>query len=146
MNNTITEKEFLATIYPINKFQHYIVGYPLFMHVNHSTNIYFMNKLVLNHQIIIWLLLLHEFDLTTLDNPGKKNVLANIISKFTNSTNQESLDDSFLDEHLFVVSLKTPWFSNIATILLQRNLFNIFITKSTIKLSKKVIRIIFDTK
>jgi hypothetical protein len=60
----------------------------------------------------------------------------------TNNTNQEVLDDSFPHEHLFVVSLKTPWFSNIATTLLQRNLFKISLIKSTTKLSKKVLHLL----
>ena len=37
LNYTITEKEFLAIVYSINKFRHYITRYPNFVHTNHST-------------------------------------------------------------------------------------------------------------
>ena len=35
LNYTVTEKEFLAIVYSINKFRHYITGYPTFVHTNH---------------------------------------------------------------------------------------------------------------
>ena len=36
LNYTVTKKEFLAIVYSINKFRHYITGYPTFVHTNHS--------------------------------------------------------------------------------------------------------------
>ena len=41
LNYTITEKEFLAVVYFINKFRHYIIGYGFFVHTNHSAPLYF---------------------------------------------------------------------------------------------------------
>ena len=37
LNYTVTEKEFLAVIFAINKFHHYITGYEVFVHTDHST-------------------------------------------------------------------------------------------------------------
>ena len=37
LNYIVTEKEFLVFIYSINKFRHYITGYPNFVHTDHST-------------------------------------------------------------------------------------------------------------
>lgn len=48
LNYTVTEKEFLAVIYAINKFRHYITGYTTFVHTDHSTIKYLMNKSVTN--------------------------------------------------------------------------------------------------
>ena len=48
LNYTVTKKEFLAIVYSINKFRHYITGYPTFVHTDHSTIKYLMNKLVTN--------------------------------------------------------------------------------------------------
>ena len=45
VNYTVTEKEFLAVVYAINKFQHYITGYKVFVHTNHSAIHFLMNKL-----------------------------------------------------------------------------------------------------
>jgi len=47
LNYTVTEKEFLAVVHAINKFRHYITGYETFVHTDHSTIRYLMNKLLL---------------------------------------------------------------------------------------------------
>jgi hypothetical protein len=57
LNYTVTEKEFLAVIYAINKFRHDITRYSTFVHTNHSTIKYLMNKLVTNARVTRWLLL-----------------------------------------------------------------------------------------
>jgi hypothetical protein len=58
LNYTVTEKEFLAVIYAINKFWHYITGYPTFVHTDHATIRYLMNKTVTPSRITRWILLL----------------------------------------------------------------------------------------
>eukprot|EP00253_Pinus_taeda_P002860 PITA_02860 len=67
LNYTVTEKEFLAVIYAINKFRHYITGYTTFVHTDHSTIKYLMNKSVTNARVTRRLLLLQEFDITIVD-------------------------------------------------------------------------------
>lgn len=37
LNYIATEKEFLVVIYAINKFRHYIIGYEVFVHTDHSS-------------------------------------------------------------------------------------------------------------
>jgi len=58
LNYTVTENEFLAVIYAINKFRHYITGYPTFVHIDHSTIKYLMNNSVTNARVTRRLLLL----------------------------------------------------------------------------------------
>lgn len=36
LNYTVTKKEFVAVVYSINKFRHYIIGYQVFVHTDHS--------------------------------------------------------------------------------------------------------------
>ena len=71
LNYTITEKEFLLGVHAINKFRHYITGYETFVHIDHSTIRYLMNKPNTNGRVTRWLLLLQEFNITVLDRPGK---------------------------------------------------------------------------
>lgn len=73
LNYTVTEKEFLAVIFAINKFCHYITGYEVFFHTNHSAIRYLMNKPITNSRVTRWLLLLQEFNITIIDRPGKEN-------------------------------------------------------------------------
>jgi hypothetical protein len=48
LNYTVTKREFLAVVYAINKFRHYITGCPNFIHTDHSTIKYLMNKPITN--------------------------------------------------------------------------------------------------
>ena len=103
LNYTVIEKEFLAIVYSINKFRHYITGYPKFVHTDHSAIKYLMNKPVTNSIVTKWLLLLQEFDITIIDKPGKENVVTDFLPHFTNSDDNLPVEDSFPDENLFAV-------------------------------------------
>ena len=67
LNYTGIEKEFLAVVYSINKFCHYITGYEVFVHTDHSAIIFLMNKPITNGRVTQWLLLLQEFNITIID-------------------------------------------------------------------------------
>jgi hypothetical protein len=82
LNYTVTKKEFLAVVHAINKFHHYNIGYEVFIHIDHSTIRFLMNKPITNGRVTRWLLLLQEFNITVLDRPGKDNVVARF--SFTN--------------------------------------------------------------
>ena len=58
LNYIVTEREFLAVVYAINKFKHYVTGYPTFIHTDHTTIKYLMNKPITNSRVTIWLLLI----------------------------------------------------------------------------------------
>lgn len=57
-NYTVKEKEFLAVVYSINKFRHYVIDYETFRHIDRSTIKLLMNNLITNERITRWLLLL----------------------------------------------------------------------------------------
>jgi hypothetical protein len=121
LNYTVTEKEFLAVIYEINKFRHYITSYSTFVHTDHSTIKYLMNKPITNARVTRWLLLLQEFDITIVDRPGKENVVVDFLSQLT-PDDDTPIDDSFLDEYLFAVSAHSPWYADIANYLVAGKL------------------------
>lgn len=114
LNYTVTEKELLGVVHSLNKFSHYITGYQTFVHIEHATIKYLMNKPDVNARITIWLLLLQWFDLTIVDNPGKENVVADFLSRMNLPVGEEGMvDDQLLDEHLFSISVLSPWFADI---------------------------------
>eukprot|EP00253_Pinus_taeda_P019666 PITA_19666 len=121
LNYTATEKEFLAVIYVINKFRHYITGYTTFVHTDHSAIKYLMIKLVTNARVTRWLLLLQEFDITIVDRPRKENVVVDFLSRLKTNENIP-VDDSFSDEYLFAVSAHSPWYADIANYLVAGKL------------------------
>jgi len=79
-----------------------------------------MNKPITNGRITIWLLLLHEFNITILDRLGKENIVVDILSRMQNDNVDTSMKDNFLDKYIFLVSTKTPWFVYIANYLATR--------------------------
>jgi hypothetical protein len=108
LNYIVTEKELLAVVHALNKFRHYVRRYQVFVHANHAIIRYLMNKLDINGRIMRWILLSQQFDLTILDKPRKKNVVANFLSRLTIPTKEVMIDDHFPDEHLFSISTQTP--------------------------------------
>ena len=48
---TVIEREFFAVVYAINKFRHYVIGYPTFIHTDHTTIKYLMNKPITNARV-----------------------------------------------------------------------------------------------
>jgi len=118
LNYIVTKKELLAVVHSLNKFRHYIIGYQIFVHTNHATIKYLMNKPNVNARIIRWLLLLQQFDLTIIDKPGKENVVAEFLSRMNLPAGEEGMVDDYLpEEHLFSISVLPPWFADIENYL-----------------------------
>eukprot|EP00253_Pinus_taeda_P031367 PITA_31367 len=117
LNYIVTEKEFLAVIHAVNKFRHYITGYPVILYTDHSTITYLANKPITNGRITRWLILLQEFDITIKDRPGKENSVADFLSRMPKPIDVAAVEDQFPDEHLFAVAVKTPWYANVSNYL-----------------------------
>eukprot|EP00253_Pinus_taeda_P035362 PITA_35362 len=117
LNYIVTEKEFLAIIHVVNKFRHYITGYPIILYIDHYAIKYLANKPIKNGRITRWLILLQEFNITIKDRPGRENLVANFLSRIPRLVDTTVVEDQFLDEHLFVVIVKTPWYANVVNYL-----------------------------
>ena len=87
LNYTVTEKEFLVVVHAVKKFRHYITSYETFVHTDHFSIRYLMNKPVTNGRITRWLLLLQEFNIIILDGPGKQNTIADFLSRIQYENN-----------------------------------------------------------
>ena len=57
----------LAVIHFVNKFRHYIIGYEVFVHTDHSAIRYLMNTPITHGRVTRWLLLWQEFNITIVD-------------------------------------------------------------------------------
>ena len=62
----------LVVVHAVDKFRHYIIGYQVFIHTDHSTIKYLMNKPITNGIITRWLLLMQEFNIAVQDRQAKK--------------------------------------------------------------------------
>jgi hypothetical protein len=95
VNYMVTENELLVVVHAINKFRHYITGYQVFVHTDHSTIKFLMNKPVTNPRITIWLLLLQEFNINIIDRPGKDNLVADFLSRMIHLGDNAPVEDNF---------------------------------------------------
>jgi len=117
LNYIVAEKEFLAVIYAINKFKHYITGCPVVLYIDHSAIKYLANKPITNGKVTRCLILLQEFNITIKDRPGKENLVADFLSRVPKTDDSTTVEDQFLDEHLFAVTIKKLWYTNFANYL-----------------------------
>ena len=70
INYTTTEKELLAVVYALEKFQPYILGSNIIIYTDHAALKYLLSKKETKPRLIRWALLLQEFDLQIKDKKG----------------------------------------------------------------------------
>ena len=58
LNYTVTKNYFLAIIHAVNKFRHYITGYPVVLYTDHTAIKFLANKPVTNGRLTRWLIIL----------------------------------------------------------------------------------------
>ena len=61
-----------------------------------------------------WIVISQEFDLEFISVKSKKSLMfAELISDFPNLEEEEVYEDSFIDEHIFLISTMDPWYGDI---------------------------------
>ena len=113
-NYTTTEKELLTVIFAFEKFRPYLILTKIIVYTNHSTFKYLLAKKDAKPRLILWILLLQEFDLEIRDKKGTENVVADHLSRLENLdldalAEKTTINDEFPDDFLFSVDfVSTP--------------------------------------
>lgn len=78
-----------------------------------------MSKKNARPRLILWVLLLREFDIEIRDKKGTENLVADRLSSLhENNENKLSLDDSFPDDQLFsLAQAETRWYADFVNYL-----------------------------
>ncbi|RVW25248.1 Transposon Tf2-11 polyprotein [Vitis vinifera] len=117
-NYTTTEKELLAVVYALDKFRAYLIGSSIVVFTDHSALKYLLTKQDAKARLIMWILLLQEFNLQIRDKKGVENVVADHLSRLNiaHDTHGLPINDDFPEESLMLVE-EVPWFAHIANYL-----------------------------
>jgi hypothetical protein len=69
----------LSTIETCKEYKDILLGYPIIVYADHKNNTF--NELKASDRVLRWLLLLEEYGVTFECLPGKKNVIAGVLSR-----------------------------------------------------------------
>ena len=110
-------------VYAFNKFRAYLVTLDIIILIDHSALKYLLTKKNAKVRLIIWVLLLQEFNLQIRDKKGVENVVADHLSRLTiaHNTHNPPINDEFPEESLLLVE-NAPWYAHIANFLATREL------------------------
>ena len=116
-NYTTTEKELLEMVYALDKFCAYLIGSDIVIFTDHSALKYLLTKENAKARLIIWVLLLQEFNLQIRDKKGVENVADHLSRlKIAHNTHNPPINDEFPEESLLLVE-NALWYAHIANFL-----------------------------
>ena len=108
------EKLALATVHAIQRLRHYILLCQTLV-VGHINPFQFVfTRGMIGGKYNKWIMILQEFDLKFILVKLKKSLIfAKVISNFPSLEEEEVYEDSFVDEHIFLISTVDPWYMEI---------------------------------
>ena len=75
---------------------------------------YVLSRWIVGGEFNKWIVILQDFDLDFQSAKSKKSlVFAELITEFPTEEDVVVEDDSFLDEHIFLISTSDPWYGDI---------------------------------
>ena len=87
-------------VYALDKFRAYLVGSDIVIFTDHSALKYLLTKKNGKARLIIWVLLLQEFNRKIRDKKGVENVIADHLLRLTvaHNTHNPQINDEFPEE------------------------------------------------
>ena len=122
LNYSTTKKELLTVIVALEKFRPHLLGVKVIVFSNHAALRYLIIKKDAKLRIIKWILLLQEFDLEIRDKRYSENLVTDHLSRISVGEENVPLKDTFLDEQLFSLNSKVPWYVDLVNYLVTINL------------------------
>ena len=108
------EKLALAAVYAVQRLRHYILLRTTIIVADVNPFQYVLSRVILGGKFNKWIVILQEFDLDFQSTKSKKSlVFAKLIAEFPTEEDVVVDDDSFADEHIFLIATSDPWYGDI---------------------------------
>ena len=120
VNYTTMEKELLAIIFALEKFRPYVFGRKIIVYTDHAALKYLLSKKEAKPRLILWVLVLQEFDMEIKDKKGSENSMGDHLSRL-HTTSSGEICDTFPNKQLLAVVTKVPWFAQIVKYLITKS-------------------------
>jgi len=80
-NYTTTEKELLVVVFTLDKFRLYLLNAKKIVFIDHAALKFLLTKIDVKPWLIIWMLLLQEFDIEIRDQSEAQSLVAGYLSR-----------------------------------------------------------------
>ena len=110
----------LAMLFACEKFKPHILGSHVIVHTDQVAIKYLIAKKDAKPRLIIWVLLLQEFDLEIKDNKGSDNMIVDHLSRIEKPAEEKNgteIEENFPYEQMFQVKVQLLWYANLMNYL-----------------------------
>ena len=108
------EKLSLATIHAVQHLIHCILLRQILVVAHINPFQFILTRRMIGGKYNKWIMILKEFDLNFVSVKQKKSLIFfDLISDFPNLEEEGVYEDSFFDEHIFLISTVDPWYKDI---------------------------------
>ena len=108
------DKLALATVHAVQRLRHYIILHQTLVVSHVNPFLFILTRRMIGEKDNKWIFILQEFDLELVLAKLKKSLIfAELISNFPSEEEEEVYEDTFFDEHIFLISNFHPWYGDI---------------------------------
>ena len=112
------EKLALATVHAVQRLRHYILLRQTLVVAHVNPFQFVLTRRMIGGKYNKWIVILQEFDLEFVSAKSKKSLIfAELISDFPSEAEESVCEDTFVDEHIFLISTADPWYGDIIVYL-----------------------------
>ena len=108
------EKLALATVHAVQRLRHYILLHQTLVVAHVNLFQFFLTRRMIGGKYNKWIFIWQEFDLEFVSAKSKKSLIfAELIFDFPSLEEEEVYEDTFVDEHIFLISTLDSWYGDI---------------------------------
>ena len=104
----------MATVHAVQRLRHYILLRQTLVVAHFNQFQFVLTRRMIGGKYNKWIFILQEFDLEFVLAKLKKSLIfAELISDFPSLEEEDVYEDTFVNEHIFLISTLDPWYGDI---------------------------------